>query len=274
VLGFYLFNVHCLSARQPFLDPRLFVQRNFFLGLVFAFIYGFITTPPMVLMPVFLDQVRGYAIDAIGLLQAPRGIGLFLAMIIGARTTGRIDPRALIAFGLLCLAFSSWEMSKWNGDVGVWPLVWTNFLQGIGGGIILVPIQVVAFPSLDPGHRTEATAVYNLIRSIGASIGVSGALALYVRTSSMVHAQLAEHVTPYSRPLQAQPEGGWHMGTAESLMQLEREISRQAAIIGFTGDFWLFALVALAALPLLLFIGKTSLPRTPAQRAEALAIGE
>jgi DHA2 family multidrug resistance protein len=271
VLGFYLFNVHCLTAKQPFLDPRLLAQRNFFLGLVFAFIYGFITTPPMVLMPSFLDQVRGYSIDAIGLLQAPRGIGLFVAMVVGGRTTGRIDPRAAIAFGLLCLAYSSWEMSTWTGDVGVWPLVWTNFMQGIGGGIILVPIQVIAFPSLEPSRRTEATAVYNLVRSIGASIGVSGALAMYVRTSNVMHAQMTEHVTPYSQALQAQTPQGWSMATPESLMHLEREISRQAAILGFTGDFWLFAMVALAALPLLLFIGKTKVPRGS---AEAIAVGE
>ncbi|HEX7811818.1 MAG TPA: DHA2 family efflux MFS transporter permease subunit [Burkholderiales bacterium] len=271
VLGFYLFNVHCLTAKQPFLDPRLLAQRNFFLGLVFAFIYGFITTPPMVLMPSFLDQVRGYSIDAIGLLQAPRGIGLFVAMVVGGRTTGRIDPRAAIAFGLLCLAYSSWEMSTWTGDVGVWPLVWTNFMQGIGGGIILVPIQVIAFPSLEPSRRTEATAVYNLVRSIGASIGVSGALAMYVRTSNVMHAQMTEHVTPYSQALQAQTPQGWSMATPESLMHLEREISRQAAILGFTGDFWLFAMVALAALPLLLFIGKTRVPRGS---AEAIAVGE
>ncbi|HEV8644276.1 MAG TPA: DHA2 family efflux MFS transporter permease subunit [Burkholderiales bacterium] len=274
VLGLYMFNVHCLTAKQPFLDPRLLAQRNFFLGLVFAFIYGIVTTPPMVLMPSFLDQVRGYPIDTIGLLQAPRGIGLFCAMIIGGRITGRIDPRKLIALGLLCLAYSSWEMSTWTADVGVWPLVWTNFMQGIGGGIILVPIQVIAFPSLEAHRRTEATAVYNLVRSIGASIGVSAALAMYVRTSSVMHAQIAEHVTPFNRALQAQGNEGWSMTTTQSLAMLEREISRQAAIIGFTGDFWLFALVALAALPLLLFIGRTTLPSGASDRAGGLTIGE
>jgi DHA2 family multidrug resistance protein len=271
VLGLYLFNVHCLTAKQPFLDPRLLAQRNFFLGLVFAFIYGFVTTPPMVLMPSFLDQVRGYPI---GLLQAPRGFGLFSAMMIGARITGRIDPRVPIAFGLLCLAFSSWEMSNWTSEVGVWPLVWTNFMQGIGGGIILVPIQVIAFPALEPHRRTEATAVYNLVRSIGASIGVSGALAMFVRTSSVMHAQIAEHVTPFNRALQAQGHEGWSMATTRSLARLEREVSLQAAVIGFTSDFWLFALAALAALPLLLFIRKPQLPRSSADRAETIVIAE
>jgi len=274
VLGVYLFNVHCLTAKQPFLDPRLLAQRNFFIGLVFAFAYGFMTTPPMVLMPSFLEHVRGYSVDAIGLLQAPRGIGLLAAMIIGGRITGRIDPRWLIAVGLLCLAFSSWDMSNWTGDVGVWPLVWTNFMQGVGGGIILVPIQVIAFPSLEPHRRTEAAAVYNLVRSIGASIGISGALALYVRTTSVMHAQLAEHVTPYSRALQAQAPDGWSIATTQALARLDKEIDMQSAIIGYTGDFWLFALVALAALPLLLFIGRQRLPGGASDRAGGLVIGE
>jgi DHA2 family multidrug resistance protein len=274
VLGLYMFNVHCLTAKQPFLDPRLLAQRNFFIGLVFAFVYGLVTTPPMVLMPSFLDRVLGYPIDSIGLLQAPRGIGLLAAMVIGGRITGRIDPRTPIAFGLLCLAYSSWEMSAWTADVGVWPLVWTNFMQGIGGGIILVPIQVIAFPSLEAHRRTEATAVYNLVRSIGASVGISGALALYVRTSSVMHAQLVEHASPFNKALQAQAPGGWSLASTQALARLEREISMQSAVIGFTGDFRLFALIALATLPLLLFIGKIKPPRSPADRAEAMVIAE
>jgi DHA2 family multidrug resistance protein len=165
-------------------------------------------------------------------------------------------------------------MSNWTADVGVWPLVWTNFMQGIGGGIILVPIQVIAFPALEPHRRTEATAVYNLVRSLGASIGVSGALALFVRTSSVTHAQLAEHATPFNRALQAQGHEGWSMATMQSLARLEREISLQSAVIGFTGDFRMFALIALAALPLLLFVRKAKQLRNPSDRAEAIVIAE
>jgi DHA2 family multidrug resistance protein len=258
-LGFYLFNVHALTARQPFLDPRLFAKRTFFMGLVFAFIYGLLTTPPMVLMPTFLEHVRGYSIDDVGLMQAPRGIGLLAAMIVGGRITGRVDPRPVIAFGLLCLAVSSWEMSRWTPEVGAWPLLWTNFMQGVGGGIILVPIQAVAFPSLAPEQRTEAAAVFNLVRSVGASVGVSGALTLFVQASGVGRARLTEHVTPYSEALRAQP--GWSMTTPEQLALLEEQIDLQAAMMAYVHDFWLFALGALAALPLLLFIGKGQAPR-------------
>jgi DHA2 family multidrug resistance protein len=258
-LGFYLFNVHALTARHPFLDPRLFAKRTFFMGLVFAFIYGLLTTPPMVLMPTFLEHVRGYSIDDVGLLQAPRGIGLLAAMIVGGRITGRVDPRPLIAVGLLCLAVSSWEMSRWTPEVGAWPLLWTNFMQGVGGGIILVPIQVVAFPSLAAEQRTEAAAVFNLVRSVGASVGVSGALTLFVQASSVGRARLTEHVTPYSEALRSQD--GWSMATPEQLALLEEQIDLQAAMMAYVHDFWLFALGALAALPLLLFIGRQQTPK-------------
>jgi DHA2 family multidrug resistance protein len=253
-LAFYLFNVHCLTARQPFLDPRLFAKRTFFMGLVFAFLYGLLTTPPMVLMPSFLEHVRGYEIDDVGLLQAPRGFGLLAAMIVGGRITGRVDPRPVIAFGLLCLAASSWEMSTWTPDVGEWPLLWTNFVQGIGAGIILVPIQAVAFPSLAPESRTEAAAVFNLVRSVGASVGVSGALTLFVQSSGAGRARMAEHVTPYSDALRA--PSGYGVETPEQLAHLSDLIDLQAAMMAYVHDFWLFALGALAALPLLLFIGK------------------
>ncbi|MEQ1880692.1 MAG: DHA2 family efflux MFS transporter permease subunit [Burkholderiales bacterium] len=272
VLGFYLFNVHCLTAKQPFLDPRLLARRAFFIGLMFAFVYGFITTPVMVLMPSFLDQVRGYSIEDIGIMQAPRGFGLLAAMIFGGKLLGRVDSRALIAFGLLCLGMSSLEMASWNADVGAWPLLWTNFVQGVGGGIILVPIQAIAFPSLEPHRRTEGAAVYSLVRSIGASVGVSGALAMHVRASSMMHAQLTEYIAPYSQALPLQAAGGWNMNSIESLARLQQEIDRQSLVIAYTGDFRIFAFVALAALLLLPFIGRTPIPNTPKDRAEALVV--
>jgi DHA2 family multidrug resistance protein len=257
VLGLYLFTIHSLTTRKPFLDPRLVVERHFFMGLLFVFLYGLLTVPPIVLMPPFLQDIRGYPIDAVGLLQAPRGFGLLAAMIVGGRVTGRIDSRVLIAVGLLCIAGSAMEMASWNDSVGVWPLVWTNFLQGAGGGIVLVPIQAIAFPSLAPERRTEAAAVFNLVRSVGASIGVSTALALFVHGTSVSRAQLTEHVTHYSQTLRYAAEAaGWNMASPAGLAAIERSVDHQAALVGYTNDFWLLSMSALAGLPLLLFLGR------------------
>ena len=270
VLGVYLFTMHSLTTRDPFLDPRLIMERNFSIGLAFVFLYGLLTVPPIVLMPPFLADLRGYPIDSIGLLQAPRGFGLLAAMIVGGRVTGRIDSRILIAFGLLCIAVSGWEMSTWNAEVGEWPVVWTNFVQGVGGGIILVPIQAIAFPGLAPHRRTEAAAVFNLVRSIGASMGVSAALTLFVRTASVSHAQLTEHVTRYRKILEFPASAsGWDLATTEGLATIEREIDRQAAMIGYASDFQLLALAALAGLPLLLLLGRQHQSLDPLDPPEA-----
>lgn len=252
VAGLYLFVSHSLTTDRSFLNLSLFTQRNFVLGCSFAFMYGLLTVPPIVLMPSFLQDIRGYDIEDIGLLQAPRGIGMLIAMIVGGRITGKVDPRAVIAFGLVCIALSALEMSTWTAEVGEWPLVWTNFVQGIGGGIILVPIQVIAFPSVAPVLRTEAAAVYNLIRSIGASIGVSATLTLFVRATSTHRSRLAEHVSPYSESLQiaAAP----HLGSLKSLALMDNELDLQAAMLAYLGDFRLLAFAAVAGLPLLLLV--------------------
>lgn len=269
-LGFYLFLAHSLTTPRPFLDLRLIAQRNFALGLAFVFMYGLLTVPSIVLMPPFLQDIRGYSIESIGLLQAPRGIGMLLAMMVGGRVTGRIDARLLIALGLITIAIPAAEMSTWTADVGPWPLAWTNFLQGVGGGIILVPIQMIAFPGVPVEQRTEATAVYNLVRSIGASIGVSTALALLVRQSGTQRAILTEHVSPFRDTLRAGMEGArWSLDTVGGLAALEHELDLQAAMIAYIGDFRVLAAAALAGLPLLLLVRQTVRSAAPAP-AEAI----
>ena len=273
VLGLYLFAVHSVTARDPFLDPRLIASRKFFLSLLLISGYGFMTVPVMVLMPAFLEHLRGYAIDTVGLLQSPRGLGLLMALFVSGRITGKIDPRILIAVGLLCLAVSSGEMSTWTAEVGEWPIVWTGFLQGVGGGIMLVPIQVIAFSALAAYHRTEAAAVFNLVRSVWSSVGVSVMLTLFVRESSKSRAVLVEHITPYSEALRfATPGGGVDPNSQHGLAVIEHQIELQAAMLGYNTVFLFLAVAALAGLPLLLLVGRQG--KLERADPEALVIGE
>jgi DHA2 family multidrug resistance protein len=272
-LGLYLFAVHSVTARQPFLDPRLIASRQFFVSLLLISVYGFLTVPVMVLMPAFLEYLRGYTIDTIGLLQSSRGLGLLMALFVSGRIADKVDARIPIAFGLLCLIVSGGEMSSWTAEVGPWPIVWTGFLQGVGGGIMLVPIQVVAFTALGAQQRTEAAAVFNLVRSVWSSVGVSLMVTLYVRESSIGRARLVEHVTPYSDALRGiDPASGLELGTEHGLAMIERQVDLQAAMLGYSAVFLLLAVVAGAAFPLLLAIGRQA--RVKRADPEALVIGE
>jgi len=256
-LGLYLFAVHTITTRDPFLDPHLISHRKFFLCLLLISLYGFLATPPMVLMPVFLEQLRGYNVDSVGLLQSPRGLGMLSAMMLSGRIVGKIDPRVIIAAGLVCLGVTNYEMSIWTDEVGEWPIVWTGLLQGIGAGIMLVPIQIIAFPSLAPNQRTEATSVFNLVRTLFSSFGISFTLTLFVVTGTENRARLVEYISPYSAALRSAHEAGaFDPGTVHGLAVIEREIERQAALAAYNADFLFLSLAALSALPLLLFIGR------------------
>jgi len=259
-LGLYLFVVHTftIKGRDPFLDPYLILHRKFFLSLLLIAGYGFMTLPPMVLMPSFLEHLRGYTIDAVGLLQMPRGVGMLISLLVSGRITGRIDPRFIIAFGLSCLALTNYEMSTWTAEVGEWPIVWTGFFQGIGAGIMLVPIQIISFPDLAQHQRTEATSVFNLVRSVCSSVGVSIALTLFVVTSAENRAWLVQYISPYSSALRAAQETGTlDAASPHGLAVIEQQIDLQAAMAGYNVVFLFLAIAAVAGLPLLLFVGRT-----------------
>lgn len=254
-LGLYLFVAHSLTTRAPFLDPRLLLARGFALGLGFVFLYGMITVPPMVLMPPFMQELRGMPVDTIGLLQSPRGLGLLLSMFAGSLLTTVLGPRILIGFGFACLAVAGWEMSTWTLEVGAWPIIWTGFLQGIGAGIVWVPLQAVVFSELEPARRTEAASVLNLVRSVASSIGVSVALTMLTRSAATARAGLVEHVTPYNEALRfADVSRYWDLESFAGLARLQQQVELQAAMIGYAADFRWLGAAALLALPLLLFL--------------------
>jgi DHA2 family multidrug resistance protein len=210
----------------------------------------------MVMMPTFMQDLRGMPVDTIGLLQAPRGFGLIVSMFAGGALTHLLGARLLVGFGFSCLAVAGAEMASWNMYVGEWPIVWTGFVQGIGAGIIWVPLQSIFFAALPPAQRTEAASVLNLMRSLASAIGVSVALTMLTRSATTARAQMVEHLVPSTGAFRHGDARGWDLTTLEGLAQAQRQVDLQALMIGYGNDFLLIACGALLALPLLLFIPK------------------
>lgn len=258
LLGFYLFLVHGLTSRNPIINLRLMLDRNYALGLLFAFLYGMLTLPPMILLPPFLSSLQGYPVVTVGLLMSPRGVGLMAAMLVLGRLGGRIDPRVTLAFGFAAIGISSWYMAGWNLEVGAFEVVWTGILQGMGAGAIVVPLGVVTFATLDQSHRTEAASMWNLVRSAGSSIGISFAVFIVTRMSSIVRSGLVEHVSPYNKAFDnPNAHGLLDIGSVTALARLSREVSRQALLVGYVDVFYLTAITAFVTLPLVLFLSKS-----------------
>ncbi|MFI2811507.1 DHA2 family efflux MFS transporter permease subunit [Microbulbifer sp. JSM ZJ756] len=250
-LGLYLFVVHSMTSRSPFLSPGLFRDRNYVSGLAFIFVVGIILLATMALLPSYLQQWKGYPVVATGMILMPRGVGVMLAMLVVGRLLKYIDGRLLILVGMVLVSLSLWQMAGFNLQVGQRALVTTGVLQGFGLGMVFVPISTLAYATL-PGHlRGEATALFSLSRNLGSSVGVSIVMAVLTRNLWINQQQLAERV---------QVPGGMLSGTpsAEQLMAvpqaLVNEISRQAAEIAYVNDFQMLMWINLAAMPLVLLL--------------------
>ena len=257
LLGFYLFVVHGLSAKAPIVNLRLMLDRNYALGLLFAFLYGVLTLPPLVLMPPFLAALQGYPVVTVGLLLSPRGLGLMLAMFVLGRLGNRVDPRLTLSLGFAAIGVSSWVMTGWSLDVGASAVVWTGVVQGLGAGAIIVPLGVVTFATLDARHRTEAASIWNLVRSAGSSIGIALAVFIVARMSSMSRADIVAHVSHYNAAFRYPAHAGWSgLEEAPVMARLSEEITRQALMIGYLDVFYITAWASLLALPLVLLMAR------------------
>lgn len=263
-IGFYLFLFHTLTTREPIVHLRLLKDRNYSLGLIFSFLYGMLTLAPIVMLPPLLKELKGFPVIEIGYLLSPRSVGLMLTMIVMGRIAQRVDPRLLIGGGFSLLGVSSWAMAGWSLDFGHFEVIWTGFVQGVGAGLIVVPLSVVTFATLDAVHRTEAAAMWNLVRSAGSSIGISVALFILARMSGISRAELNANITPFNELFRfTGVVGAWGTESLPQLTRLDGEITRQALMIGYIDIFYLFGFAAFAALPVVFFLAKPSVAREP-----------
>jgi DHA2 family multidrug resistance protein len=256
-LGLYLFLVHLFTTEHPFLEPAMFLDRNYATSLVFMFVMGIILLATMALLPPFLQNLMDYPVITTGLVLAPRGVGTMAAMLLAGRLIGRVDARLLILAGLVSVAYSLWEMSLFAPSVPESLIIRTGLMQGFGLGFIFIPLSTLAYQTL-PGHyRNDAASVFSLMRNIGSSIGISVMFLILTRYTQINHAELSAHILPYGATAFALEQAANISGTenlGQGLALLDGQINRQAAAISYLNDFRLMTFIVLAGTPLLLLL--------------------
>ncbi len=258
-VAFAMFLIHMLTDSHPFLSRDLFRDRNLTVGLVFTALAGLVLIVTATLMPPFLQQLKGYPVLTTGIVLAPRGAGMMVAMMITARLIGRVDARMLIAAGLALCALSLWDMTHFNLDVSERHIIWNGVLLGFGLGLVFPPLTTLTFATLPARLRTEGAAINALLRNLGASIGIAVLVSLLARNTQENRSELVGQLTPYS--------AGWPFGPvmpgAESQMLAvwDAEINRQAAMIGYLNDFRAMTICTLVVIPLLFLMRKPMLAR-------------
>jgi DHA2 family multidrug resistance protein len=251
----YIFLVHTFTAKNSFVDPRLFLDRNFSVGMLFIFIVGITYLASLALLTPYLQTLMGYPVVTAGIVMGPRGLGTMACMFLVGRLVGRIDTRLLLMTGLLLTAWAMYDMTGWNPNVSQWTIAVTGFIQGAGLGFLFVPLTTVTFATLAPEQRADGTGLYNLSRNVGSSVGISVVSYLLTRNNQVNHATIASHVTAFNHAFDnsivRHALSPW---TASGRAALDQVIQTQASIISYIDDFKLMMILSLAAIPLVLLL--------------------
>lgn len=260
--AFYLFLSHILTAERAFINPRLFLDRNYALGIGFIFVIGVILLASLALIAPYLQSLMGYPVLTAGIVMGPRGVGTMLSMFVVGRLMGKVDIRAMLAAGFIITAVAMGLMTAWTPDVSAWTVVWVGFVQGAGLGLLFVPLTTITYSTLPAAARTEAAGLQNLSRNLGSSVGISIVSALLTRNTQIFHAELTEHVTPFNHVLSA--FSALDPTTAIGAATLDQLITREAVIVAYLDDFKMLMALSLVAIPLLILFRA---PRAPARRS-------
>ncbi|HEX4750416.1 MAG TPA: DHA2 family efflux MFS transporter permease subunit [Bryobacteraceae bacterium] len=278
IVSFVLFLVWEWYGKKPLVDLRIFKNRNFALGCLLiglfgASIYGMIT-----LLPLFYQELMGYTAQVAGIAVAPRGIGAICAMPIIGILTARMDNRYLIAAGFIIFAICSLWFGEVNLGIGQWSFIWAIILSGFGSGMVFVPLSTTAMGTLPNEQIGNASGLYNLLRNVGGSIGIS-----IVNTIVARHEQL--HRNELVRSLQAtnpiaenrlnylqkyvdthQALGPLNSNNA-ALQLLNNTLHAQARLWAYVDDFRYMALACFACVPIVVFF-KRARPKAGVVHAE------
>ncbi len=255
--GFAAFLAHSVGRTGPRLfDLRIFKDRNFTVASLLLAIFGLGMYGSMVMQPLFLEELLHYPTLTTGLAMAPRGIISAISMLIVGRAIRRVSPRILITAGILLSGAGTWAMSLYDLHISTWQVVWPILIQGMGLGMIYVPLSTVAFATLPRESASEAAGLFSLMRTVGSSIGISLVTTMFIRHGQMAWNLVGGHITDYGTaasvylaPLHVLPRSP--LGAAV----LASTLSRQSQMVAFDAAFLFITMSFVAMLPLVLFVG-------------------
>jgi DHA2 family multidrug resistance protein len=252
-LGFYIFIVHVLTMKTHFFNKGLFGDRNFVLSTIMYFAVGFVLLPTLALTSPMLEELLNYPVDTTGYMTIPRGLTLVGTLVLMGFVPARIDNRMLVMGGLAIAAYANWRMLGYSPAMDWQAVARALLLQGVGVGISIPALTRTAFGTLDEKLRPEGSAIFNLTRLYGGTIGIAVVQIFFYGNTQAMHLALAKGLTPY--------RAAAHLTgrlAKPGLAALNEMITGQAAVVAVIGQFKVLLFATLIVSPLVLFLRKPS----------------
>jgi DHA2 family multidrug resistance protein len=275
VVALVAFMFRELMIDHPVVQLRVFKDRTYSTGVFLMSMLGVGLYGTTVLIPLILQTLLGYPALRAGIAMAPRGLGSFIAMPIVGLIMSKFDPRKMLALGLFVCALTLFQFSGLDRSAGYWDFFWPQLEMGLSLGLVFVPLTTITMSGIAKEKMGNATSLFNLVRNLGGSIGISAVQTMEVRLQQTNTNVLGAHVNPFStaaRNMMNMMEGMMvsRGGDAVAAAQQARAmifglVQREAAMISYNTIFKSLGILFIALLPFILIM------RRPSQKAPAVA---
>jgi DHA2 family multidrug resistance protein len=262
--GLIAFLVREWVAREPVVDLRVFKIRTYSTGVFLMTTLGFVLYGSLVLLPIMLQTLLGYPSLQAGIAMAPRGLGSLIGMPVVGLLIGRVDPRRMVAGGLIAGAGTLFWLGQLNLSAGYWDIFWPQFFQGLGLSALFVPLTTISMDQIPRERMGNATSLFNLMRNLGGSVGIATTGTLLARKQQEYINVMGAHVTSFSEAAQHALEAarnGFLASGADAYTATQRAyaavfgaVQRQAAMVAFVDLFRLLGIIFILLLPLVLLM--------------------
>jgi DHA2 family multidrug resistance protein len=272
MLSLILFVIVEFFAEHPIVNLKAFKVLSFSSGNAIMFFAFFNLFGSIILLPIYLQTLMGYTAMLAGLVLGPGGIATLIAMPIAGRLVTKMNPKILLAFGMIVSAYSTYLMSQFSLLADFNTVIWPRVVLGIGMGFLFIPLTTLTMSGIRKEDMGNATAIYNLLRNLGGSFGVAFVTTMLARRAQFHQNHLVEHLTPF--------DGNYQIGTAYASKFLEYKgfesglsdygglgmvygkLIKEASMLSFNDAFYLLCVLMLVILPLVLLMrrGKSEMP--------------
>ena len=248
-----------LQHPEPMVDLRLMGRIDFAVTFFLMLMLGFMLLGSTYLLPAYAQGLMGYrAVDA-GMILTPGGIATILLMPFVGRMVNKVDVRLLVGIGLGLGGLSLLWMTSFYLEIPFEHMMLARIVQAASLAFLFVPINAIAFRGIPPNKTNNASALINLARNFGGSIGISFAATLLTRREQFHQGRLVESVQQLNT---AYPDYAKHLGnllgttpdSATTLARVYQGVVNQATLLSYIDDFKILGLIFLALVPLLFLV--------------------
>ncbi|MBU6401865.1 MAG: MFS transporter, partial [Verrucomicrobia bacterium] len=209
------------------------------------------------IIPLFLESLMGYTALQSGYAMIPRGLGALVGMPLAGRLVSRVQGRYLVAGGFLSFGAAAYALAQLSLDLSPGLLFWPLFFSGAAIAFMFVPLNTLALSALKPEQIGNGSGIFNLMRNVGGSVGISLVTTLIARRAQGHQTTLVGDLTPYAAPYQhalrtltaafatySGPVGA----RQQALGSLYHTVLAQANLLAYLDNFRWFAVLCLACI--------------------------